>query len=88
MTFMFPVGITTACGILVGNAIGEGSERKIKFYYTLSLTIAFALALFQNVILFIFEGAICSIFTDREPIIAQMEKAWFIFNCFVITDCL
>lgn len=46
MTFMFPVGITTACGILVGNAIGEGSERKIKFYYTLSLTIAFALALF------------------------------------------
>jgi len=33
---MLPVGISQACGTLIGNAIGEASEAKAKVYYTTS----------------------------------------------------
>lgn len=36
ITYMLPVGISQACGTLIGNAIGESSEKKAKVYYTTS----------------------------------------------------
>jgi Na+-driven multidrug efflux pump len=33
ITYMLPLGIANSCSIMVGNAIGEGSEYKARLYY-------------------------------------------------------
>jgi MATE family multidrug resistance protein len=37
MTYMIPVGFSTACGILVGKSIGCGSIAQVKFYYKICM---------------------------------------------------
>lgn len=65
LTYMIPVGFDTACGVLLGVSIGEGSAEKLRFYYRISLYCALASALIQNFLLFAFADPILSLFTDR-----------------------
>lgn len=45
LTFMVPVGFSISCAILVGKAIGKGSEAEVKFYYGLSVQMSVVAAL-------------------------------------------
>lgn len=87
LSFMIPVGFSTACGILVGRAIGYQSVYETKFYYMMCVYLSVAAALVQNVLLFAFQDYIISAFTDIEIIAGQMQQAWIMFNIFVIFDC-
>lgn len=44
ITFMLPVGISSACGVLLGNAVGEARIDKAKIYYKASLLLSVALS--------------------------------------------
>lgn len=52
LTFMVPVGLSTACFIKVGQAIGKGSEAEIKFYYRVSMQMSLIVAFALNIIFF------------------------------------
>lgn len=45
ITFMLPVGISQACGTLVGNAVGEGRKDKALSYYKTSQLLGFVVSL-------------------------------------------
>jgi len=55
LTFMIPVGFASASGLLVGNAIGAGSEREVHFYYRISCGLSIVAAFIQNIILYALE---------------------------------
>lgn len=84
---MIPVGFSVATTVFLGNAIGEGNEQKMKFYYIICLKLALIASFIQNILLFTFRDAVISIFTNREEIADLIRGAWVIFNMFVITDC-
>lgn len=72
LTYMIPVGISAASGILLGNSIGEGSAKKVHFWYRLSLYLAILSSLFQNVLLFAFRDQIIWVYTsNKSPAIAS-----------------
>ena len=86
LTFMIPVGFSVACGILVGRSIGQGSVAAISHYYKLCMNLSIVVALFQVVVLLIFEDLIIAVFTNIDRIIVHIQAAWLIFNLFVIFD--
>ena len=44
LTFMFPVGFASGCGILVGNSIGAKKTKLAMQFYRVSMVIAGAIA--------------------------------------------
>lgn len=69
MTFMVPVGISTACAILVGRSIGQGAVAAIKKYYKLCLAIGFAISIIQILILIVVKDFVLWCFTSNFEII-------------------
>jgi len=43
---MIPVGFSVATTVFLGNAIGEGNEQKMKFYYIICLKLALIASFF------------------------------------------
>lgn len=72
MTFMIPVGFSTACGILVGKSIGRGSEAQVKFYYSTCMEMSIVVALAQNLLLYLLRDQIISVFTSLPEIVVQI----------------
>jgi MATE family multidrug resistance protein len=86
MTFMIPVGFSGAANTLLGQFIGAGKADLVRHYYRLSMAVSVFLAVFQNVILFVFKDQIMSFYTKNPEIHAEISKAWLAFNIFVIFD--
>jgi MATE family multidrug resistance protein len=40
LTFMIPVGFSTACGVFVGKSIGEKSVYQVNFYFTICMSLS------------------------------------------------
>jgi Na+-driven multidrug efflux pump len=66
LTFMFPIALSIACGMLIGQSIGKESVQLVKHYYKWSMYLAIFVALFQNLLLFSLEKVIISGFTDNN----------------------
>lgn len=86
LTFMIPLGFSSANGILVGMAIGSGKEGSLKFYYKTVMTMSLFVAALQIVLLWSAESAIQGAFTDDVDVVAQMAKAWPVLLIFVFFD--
>ena len=76
MTFMIPVGFAFACGIFVGNSLGEGKSRVAMQYYNASLVFAVIVTFIQILVLYFGMDLVIGLFTNQEPIAAIMRYAW------------
>ena len=63
-------GFQSAVATLVGNAVGEGNENKVKQTTYMICGITFILMLIAGILLFIFAEDLMSIFTPDEAVIA------------------
>jgi len=86
LTFMVPVGFANASAVLIGQNIGAGKPDLVRYYYKLSINCAVVCAFILNIILFTFKDKIINSYTKNPDIGAQISKAWFTFNIFVIFD--
>ena len=68
VTFMIPVGFAQACGILVGNSVGEGTPALAMQYYKICMFLAIFVIILQLVVLYFGRDAIISVFTNQEQI--------------------
>ena len=86
LTFMIPVGFSAACSILVGQNIGKGCVDSIKYYFKMSMYLAFFVGLAQVAVMAPLQEEIASGFTDQADVIATIGQAWWIFMFFIIFD--
>jgi multidrug resistance protein, MATE family len=70
ITFMLPVGISSACNTLVGNSVGEGSSYKAVLYYNTCMVLSVILAIIQVILLVSLKDLWVLLFTDQELIAA------------------
>jgi MATE family multidrug resistance protein len=87
ITFMLPVGISSACSTLVGNSVGEGSADRAIQYYKTCMVFCLILAAVQVIILFVFQEDIILFYTTQADISEQMSLAWPVLMVFVVFDC-
>ncbi|HPH94227.1 MAG TPA: MATE family efflux transporter [Anaerolineaceae bacterium] len=70
MAFVIFMGISDACGILIGNLIGAGEEKKAFSYARRSLTIGVIGAMGVGVLIWLFAGNLLSIY-KVSPIVTD-----------------
>jgi len=63
LTFMLPVGVMSACGILVGISVGAGKGDHAITYYETCMKVGVALAFLQVLILLIGKDLIPHFYT-------------------------
>ena len=86
LTFMIPVGVTTASAILIGQNIGGGDIRAIKHYYRFCMLCAAFLGLAQTLLLIPTRDYVIQVFTAETAVVEQIQRAWTIFVVFVFFD--
>ena len=64
LTFMVPVGFSTAASILIGTSIGADKELLVKHYFKYCMYLSVGVALFTIFILVILDEIIFAIFTS------------------------
>jgi Na+-driven multidrug efflux pump len=67
---MLPVGLSQACGVLVGNAVGEGRKDKAFMHYRTSQLLGFIVSIGQIAFLGLGREFCVSIFTNHPEISA------------------
>jgi len=86
LTFMIPVGVTTASAILIGQNIGKGDIGAIRHYYRFCMLCAVFLGLAQTLLLIPTRDYLINVFTAEAAVVEQMKLAWTIFVVFVFFD--
>jgi multidrug resistance protein, MATE family len=86
MTFMLPVGFSSASGTRVGNAVGEGKVKLAKQYYRLCMVMAVGVSCIQISCLIIFRNSVISVFTNLPEIKELMKLAWPMLMIFCVFD--
>ena len=64
ITFMIPIGFSSASVILVGNAVGEGKGKLAMQYYRVCLLIALVITAIQIPLLAFFMEDVIGLYTD------------------------
>lgn len=64
LTFMLPIGFSSACSILVGNAVGEGKGKLAMQYYRVCLLMALFITAVQLPLLVVFMRDVIGLYTD------------------------
>ena len=64
LTFMLPVGYSSASGILTGNAIGAAKPSLANTYYCVCMMMAVIITVIQMGILYFAEGAFVRMYTN------------------------
>jgi multidrug resistance protein, MATE family len=88
MNYMVPIALDIAGAILIGNAIGTGSERLAKHYYKWSLYMALLIAFVTEIILIGFRDQIIYCFTDSQEVIETIQYVWPAFCTFAFFDIM
>jgi len=86
MTFMLPVGFTSAVSTLVGNSIGAHRPDLAKQYYSTCFVLGLGVSFVQVLILVIGCDSIVHSFTTHQDVIDQLLLAWPVLQIFVIFD--
>lgn len=88
LTFMVPIGISFACGTLIGNFIGSGDVAALKYYYKISMFIAAVVAFLTVIVFWFLQNQIIAVFTDLPGIVEQMKIAWPMLMLFMVFDTI
>jgi len=86
LTFMLPVGYSSASGILSGNALGEGNSQKAMTYYKVCMMMASLITVFQMTVLLFARDAMIKMYTDIDAVEAMMIDAWPVLIIFTFFD--
>lgn len=86
LTFMLPVGYSSASGILGGNAIGEGNSQKALTYYKVCMMMAIFITIFQMTVLWLARDAMIKMYTDISAVSDMMVDAWPVLIIFTLFD--
>ena len=68
LTYMIPLGISMACGILIGQNLGKADEKAIRHYFKVSMGFAVVMGLLQVIALLAAQDAIIAIFTTESGV--------------------
>ena len=86
LTFMLPVGYSSAIQILGGNSIGAAKPNLAMQYYKVCMFMACIITIFQMSVLWFAQGPLISMYTNQPDIAALMESAWPILIIFTFFD--
>ncbi len=62
-------GIKTATSTLIGNALGEGNEKRLKNVKRMSIRLTLTVMTISGIILYLTSGMLMRVFTNSEPVI-------------------
>ena len=86
LTFMLPIGYSSASGILSGSAIGEGKPKLAMTYYCVCMFMASIITIFQMALLWFCREGIYKMFTNNPAIVGLLDSAWPVLMLFTFFD--
>lgn len=86
LTFMLPVGYSSASGILTGNALGEYKPNLAITYYKVCLMMASIITMIQMSVLWFAEDSMVRMYTSNPAVAALLHDAWPILILFTLFD--
>lgn len=86
LTFMLPIGYSSASGILSGAAIGEGKPKLAMTYYGVCMFMAGIITIIQMALLWFCREGIFKMFTNNPAIVELLDSAWPVLMVFTIFD--
>ena len=86
LTFMLPVGYSSASGILTGNAMGAAKPNLAMTYYAVCMFAAMFITVLQMGILWLGRDAFIRMYTNQPDIAALMIYAWPVLLVFTLFD--
>ena len=86
LTFMLPVGYSTASGILIGNSIGASKPREAMTYYIVCMMLACLITVLQMSILWLAQDSFIGMFTNNAAIAEIMVYSWPVLILFTFFD--
>ncbi|KAM7393655.1 hypothetical protein PAMP_020512 [Pampus punctatissimus] len=88
IAYMFPLGISAAASVRVGNALGAGNIEQAKLSCNVPIVCAFIIACFVGVILGVTRNVIGYIFTSEPDIIQRVGEVMMIFAFMHFVDAI
>ena len=86
LTFMLPVGYSSASSILSGNAIGAYKPALAMTYYKVCLFMATFITVLQMSVLFLAEDPMIRMYTSNASVASLLADAWPILIIFTLFD--
>ena len=86
LTFMLPVGYSSASSVLSGNAIGAYKPRQAIMYYKVCLFMAMVITVIQMSVLWLAKDAMIRMYTSNEAVAPLLADAWPILILFTLFD--
>ena len=86
LTFMLPVGYSSASGILTGNAIGAAKPKLAIMYYKVCMLMACFITVLQMSVLWFAKDSFINMFTTNENIAVYLNAAWPVLILFTFFD--
>ena len=86
MTFMIPLGLSTAITIRVGNAIGRGEPAAARYAGLIGLLLVLGTQSISASVMFLAPEAIVRIYTDDPHVIALASSLLFFAAIFQFSD--
>ncbi|XP_040000723.1 multidrug and toxin extrusion protein 1-like isoform X2 [Xiphias gladius] len=86
VAYMFPLGISVAASVRVGNALGAGNIEQAKLSCKVPIICAFIIACFVGASLSVSRNVIGYIFTSEQDILERVADVMFIFGFVHLAD--
>jgi multidrug resistance protein, MATE family len=88
INYMVPIAMDIAGAILVGNAVGAGSEQLVKHYFKWSMYVGLFISTCSAIILITLREQIVSYFTDDIEVMQAIYNCWPVFCVFSFFDIM
>tara|TARA_B110000285_G_scaffold202095_1_gene237180 strand:+ start:595 stop:1143 length:549 start_codon:yes stop_codon:yes gene_type:complete len=85
---MVPVGLSQSATFLVGKYLGKNRPDLAKKIAAQIRLVTFIWSLSSAILVYFLIEPIMNIYTDSEPVLDVMRKAWWVLCIFVFFDCM
>uniref|UniRef100_A0A668SJ31 Multidrug and toxin extrusion protein n=1 Tax=Oreochromis aureus TaxID=47969 RepID=A0A668SJ31_OREAU len=88
IAYMFPLGVSGAASVRVGNALGAGNIEQAKLSSKVPIICAFIIACFVSIIFGVSKDVIGYIFTSEPDILQRVSDVMLIFSFLHLADAI
>ncbi|KAL3995894.1 thyrotropin subunit beta [Sarotherodon galilaeus] len=88
IAYMFPLGVSGAASVRVGNALGAGNIEQAKLSCKVPIIFAFIIACFVSIIFGVSKDVIGYIFTSEPDILQRVSDVMLIFSFLHLADAV
>ncbi|CAI5679133.1 unnamed protein product [Oreochromis niloticus] len=88
IAYMFPLGVSGAASVRVGNALGAGNIEQAKLSSKVPIICAFIIACFVSIIFGVSKDVIGYIFTSEPDILQRVSDVMLIFSFLHLADAV